>query len=46
VHGAAVADPKPLSFSASASNRVKAEAEKLVTDQGQEDTFSNAKPMN
>jgi hypothetical protein len=28
VHGAAVADPKPLSFSASASNRVKAEAEK------------------
>jgi putative transposase len=46
VHGAAVADPEPISFSASASNRVKAEAEKLVSDQGQEDTCSNAKPMN
>jgi transposase InsO family protein len=46
VHGAAVADPKPISFSALASNRVKAEAEKLVSDQGQEDAFSNAKPMN
>jgi len=46
VHGAAVADPKPLSFSASASNRVKAEAEKLVSDYGQEDTCSNAKPTN
>jgi putative transposase len=46
VHGAAVLDPKPISFSASASNRVKAEAEKLVSDQGQEDTFSNAKPTN
>ena len=46
VQGAAVADPEPISFSASASNRVKAEAEKLVSDQGQEDTFSNAKPMN
>ena len=46
VQGAAVADPEPISFSASASNRVKAEAEKLVTDHGQEDTCSNAKPMN
>jgi hypothetical protein len=46
VHGAAVADPNPISFSASASNRVKAEAEKLVSDQCQEDTFSNAKPTN
>ena len=46
VQGAAVADPEPLSFSASASNRVKAEAEKLVSDQAQEDTCSNAKPMN
>jgi Integrase core domain len=46
VHGVAVADPNPISFSASASNRVKAEAEKLVSDQSQEDTFSNAKPMN
>jgi len=46
VHGAAVADPNPISFSASASNQVKAEAEKLVSDQGQEDTCSNAKPMN
>ena len=46
VQGAAVADPEPISFSAPASNRVKAEAEKLVSDQGQEDTCSNAKPMN
>ena len=46
VQGAAVADPKPLSFSASASNRVKAEAEKLVSDQGQEDTCRNSKPPN
>jgi hypothetical protein len=46
VHGAAVADPEPLSFSASASQRVKAEAEKLVSDHGQEDICSNAKPMN
>jgi Integrase core domain len=46
VQGAAVADPEPLSFSASASHRVKAEAEKLVSDHGQEDTCSNAKPMN
>jgi len=46
VHRAAVADPEPISFSASASNRVKAEAKKLVSDQAQEDTFSNAKPMN
>ena len=46
VQGAAVADPESLSFSASASNWVKAEAEKLVSDQGQEDTCSNAKPMN
>ena len=45
-HGAAVADPKPISFSASASKRVKAEAQKLVSDQCQEDTFSNAKPTN
>ena len=29
LQGAAVADPKPLSFSASASNQLKAEAEKL-----------------
>jgi putative transposase len=31
VQGAAVADPKPLSFSAPASNQVKAGAEKLVS---------------
>jgi hypothetical protein len=42
VHGAAVADPNPVSFSASASNRVMAEAEKLVANQAQEDTCSNA----
>ena len=46
VQGAIVADPEPISLSASASNRVKAEAEKLVSDQGQEDTCSNAKPLN
>ena len=46
VQGAAVSDPKPIGFSSPASNRVKAGAEKLVSDQCQEDTFSNAKPTN
>jgi len=46
LQGAAVSDPKPMSFSSPASNRVKAGAEKLVSDQCQKDTFSDAKPTN
>ena len=46
VRGAAVSDPEPVGFSSPASNRVKAGAEKLVSDQCQEDTFSDAKPTN
>jgi putative transposase len=44
VLSAAVSDPKSISFSSPASSRAKAGAEKLVSDQYQEDTFSNAKP--
>jgi putative transposase len=44
VQSAAVSAPEPLSFSSPASNRVEAGAEKLVSDQGQEDTCSDAKP--
>jgi putative transposase len=46
VQGAAVSDPESISFSSPASNRVKAGAEKLVSDQCQEDTFSDVKPTN
>jgi putative transposase len=46
VHGAAVSIPEPMGFSSPASNRVKAGAEKLVSDQCQEDTFSAAEPTN
>jgi hypothetical protein len=46
VQGAAVSDPEPISFSSPASNRLKAGAEKLISDQCQEDTFSDTKPNN
>jgi putative transposase len=44
VQGAAVSDPESISFSSPASTPVKAGAEKLVSDQCQEDTFSDPKP--
>jgi putative transposase len=46
LQGAAVSDPERIGFSSPASNRVKAGAEKLVSDQCQEDTFIDAKPTN
>jgi putative transposase len=44
LQGAAVSDPKPRNFSALASNRVKAGAEKLVSDQSQEEDTTNESP--
>jgi len=41
VQGAALSDPEPISFSSPASNRVKAGAEKLVSDHAKKDTFSD-----
>jgi len=44
VHGIAVSDPKSTGFSSPASNRAKAGAEKLLTDQCKEVTISDPKP--
>ena len=43
---ASASNAEPITLSGPASNRVKAEAEKLVSDQGPEDTCSNVKPLN